>query len=93
LANASGGHYFVIHIDVYQGKNSENAFNPREIWDLPTTQKAIMYSIIATKLGADLNGYQELYMDNIYSAPELFLMLKLKYKLLACGTIRTNHKG
>ncbi len=32
-------------------------------------------------------------MDNRYSAPELFVMLKLKYKILACGTIRTNRKG
>ncbi len=77
LANASEGHNFIIHIDVYQGKNSENVFIPRDIWDLPTTQKAVVNSIIATNLGNDPNGYRELYMDNRYSAPELFVMLKL----------------
>ncbi len=37
LANVSGGHNFIFHIDVYQCKNSENIFIPQEIWDLPTT--------------------------------------------------------
>ncbi len=31
-------------------------------------------------------------MDNWYSAPELFAMLKTKYKILACGTNCTNRK-
>ncbi len=30
LANASEGHNFIIHIDVYQGKNSENVFIPEK---------------------------------------------------------------
>ncbi len=93
MANSSSRHNFIIHVNVYQGKNSENAFIPRELWDLPTAQKAVMNSIIATKLGNDPNGYQELYMDKIYSAPELFVMLKPKNKMLDHGTIRTNHKG
>ncbi len=42
LANESEGHNFIIHIDVYQGKSSENNFIPREIWDLLATQKAIV---------------------------------------------------
>ncbi len=50
-----------------------------------------MNSIIATQLGDDLNGYKELYMDNRYNAPDLFAIL-LKYKLLACATIRTSRK-
>ncbi len=32
-------------------------------------------------------------MDNHYSAPELFVILKAKYKILACGTIKTHRKG
>ncbi len=51
-----------------------------------------MNSIIAAKLGDDANEYRELYMDNRYSAPELFVMLKLKYIILVCHTIRTNHE-
>ncbi len=57
MANASGGHNFIIHIDVYQGKNTKNAFIPREIRDLPTTEKTIVNSIITTNLGDDPNGY------------------------------------
>ncbi len=77
-------------MNVYQGKNSENVFIPREIWDLLTTQKVVVNSIIETQLGNDPNGYQALYMDNRYSKKELFVKLKQKYKVLACGTIETN---
>ena len=31
-------------------------------------------------------------MDNRYSAPDMLIMLKLKYKTLAYGTTRTNRK-
>ncbi len=42
----------------------------------------------------DPNGFHELYnMDNCYSAPELFVMLKIKYTIIACGTVRTNRRG
>lgn len=63
LANASGGHNFIIHIDVYQSKTSENVLIQREKWDFPTTQKAIMTSIIATQLGDNPNAYWELTVD------------------------------
>ncbi len=36
---------------------------------------------------------KQLYMDNHYSAPELFVMLKKKYKILACCTVRINRTG
>jgi hypothetical protein len=35
----------------------------------------------------------EIYMDNRYSAPELFVMLQEQYQIVACGTIRSNRKG
>lgn len=70
LANASSGHNVIIQMDVYYGKNSKNVFIPREIWDIPTTQKAVVKSIIGTELDNNPNGYCKLCMDNRYSAPE-----------------------
>ncbi len=61
--------------------------------NLPTTQKAVVNSIIAKQLGDNPYGYCKLYTENRYSAPEIFVMLKLKYKILAYGTIRPNKKG
>ncbi len=55
--------------------------------------KAIVNEIYSTRLYTDANGFCKLYMDNHYSAPELFAMLKTKYKILACGTVWTNRRG
>ena len=38
------------------------------------------------------NKFHNLYMDNFYCDPHLFLELKTK-KVLACGTVRPNRKG
>lgn len=42
-----------------------------------------------------LNGlnYLELYTDNYYTSPELYLHLYNEYGINACGTIRTNRRG
>ncbi len=93
LANANSGNNFVYHLDVYQGKNQTNAFIAQEAWNLPTTQKAVVNAIISSDLANDTDGYRELYMDNRYSSPSLFILLREKYGLLSCGTIRSNRKG
>lgn len=36
---------------------------------------------------------RELYMDNRYSAPHLFVLLCEKYMIIACGTVKLNPKG
>ncbi len=40
------------------------------------TQKAVVNAIVSIGLYKDPFGFCELYMDNHYSAPELFVMLK-----------------
>ena len=44
-----------------------------------------------------LQGYQNLghtvFLDNFYSSPDLFLLLKEKFGVGACGTVRTNRKN
>ncbi len=61
LANASSGHNFINHIDVYQGRNEQNIGIPEDLWKL-TTQKVVV------KLYTDPNGFCELCMDISYSA-------------------------
>ncbi len=57
-----------------------------DLWKFPTTQKADVNAIVSTRLYTDPDRFCESYMDNHYSALELFIMLKTKYKILACGT-------
>ncbi len=90
LANAASGHNFIFHIDVYQKK--QNIGIAEDLWNLPMTKKVVMNAIVSTGLCMDPNGFHELYMNNCYSAPELFVMLKAKYKTLTCGTVWTNRK-
>ncbi len=88
LANASSGHNSLITLMSIRKKGMAE-----DLWNLPMTQKAVMNAIVSTGLFTDQNGFCELNMDNCYSAPELFVILKTKYKILACGTVRTNWRG
>ncbi len=93
LANASCRHNFIYHSHAYQGKKGQNIGIAKDLWNLPTTQKAVVNAIVSTGIYTDPNGFCELYMDNFYSAVELFFMLKTRYKILACGTVRANRRG
>ena len=64
-----------------------------EAWTLPTTQKAVVNVVVSSGISTDPDGMHEIYMDNCYTVPELFIMLQEKYQILACGTIRSNRKG
>jgi hypothetical protein len=93
MVNATSGMNFIYHLDVYQGKNATNAFIAEEAHDLPTTQKAVVNAIVLSGIANDTDGMREIYMDNRYSAPSLFVLLREKYSILACGTVRSNRTG
>lgn len=47
--------FYPSHCDAYQGNNAKNINIPEEVNNLPTTQKAVVSSIIQQKLGKDPN--------------------------------------
>ncbi len=49
--------------------------------------KVVVNAKVSTGLYPDSNGFCKLFMDNHYSASELFVMVKTKYKILAYGTV------
>ncbi len=52
-----------------------------------------MNAIFSTRLYTDPDGFCKLYIDICYSVPKFFVMLKTKYKILACGAFWTNREG
>ncbi len=74
-------------------EKSSKHFNFQRSLESPNNIKAVANAIVPTRLYIDINGFKELYMNNQYSAPDLFVILKTKYMTLACSTICTNRKG
>ena len=91
LINASSGIYFIM----YLGKNATNAFIVAEVHNLLTMQKTVINAIVSSKIANEWNSIGEIYMDNRYSVPILFLfvLLQEKYNSIACGTVKTNCIG
>jgi len=77
MVNATSGMNFIYHLDVYQGKNATNAFIAEEAHNLPTTQKAVVNAIVLSGIAND--SMREIYMDNHFSALELFVLCYEKY--------------
>ena len=88
LANNNNGKFFIMHLDVYQGKNASNIGIPPEIRTMPTFQKAVVNSIIQSRIGNDPDGKRMLFMDNRYSSASLFILLREQYDILCAGTKR-----
>ena len=73
LVNALSGMNFIYHLDVYQGKYATNAFIMAEAYNLLTKQKAVINAIVKSGIANEPNGMREIYMDNKYSVPTLFV--------------------
>eukprot|EP00957_Ditylum_brightwellii_P091677 6980906-Ditylum_brightwellii.AAC.1 len=91
LANAE--HYFIYHLDCYQGKNRANIDIDPTIKRLPTTQKDVANAILISDIANDPNGCKLLYMDNCYAAPQLFAIMVTTWNIRVVGICKSNRKG
>ncbi|CAB9512517.1 unknown protein [Seminavis robusta] len=83
--------YAILHLDVYQGRNSKNIGIDESIHDLATTQKAVMNAVMSTF--GDGQGARHIAMDNRYMCPELAVLLLTKCGCYSTGTCRRRRKG
>ena len=93
MANATKKKYFILHADIYQGRNAANIDIPSSIRKLPTTQKAVVNAVIKCNLSMDPDGMRCLFMDNRYQCAELAILLRDSHQVLSCGTTRRNRNG
>jgi Transposase IS4 len=85
--------YQILHIDVYQGKNSNNVGIHKELIDLPTTQKAVANAAYSLGLDKKVDGARHIAMDNRYQCPELAVFMRERCNIYTTGTCRVNRKG
>ena len=90
---ADAKHYFIYHLDVYQGKNKANIDIDPTLHNLPTTQKAVANAIVKSGIANDINGSRHIFMDNRYAAPQLFALMQTNYNVRGVGTCKANRKG
>ena len=86
-------HYFIYHLDVYQGKNKANIDIHPSVRQLPTTQKAVANAILKSQIDNDKDGCRYLFMDNRYAAPQLLALMLTNNNIRAVGTWKANHVG
>lgn len=85
LIYATNGKNFIYHTEVYQGKRSNNVHIVEEAWSLPTSQKSVANAVVRSGISNVLFGEPELYMDNCYIIPDLFVLLRGKYHSYAAA--------
>ena len=91
LADAS--HYFIYHLDVYQGKNLANIDIDPLVRHLPTTQKAVANAILKSQINNDKDGCRYIMMDNRYAAPQLLAIMLTNYNIRGVGTCKASRTG
>jgi hypothetical protein len=91
---ADSSTYAILHMDVYQGRNSANVNIDSRCLNLPTTMKAVVNACFQTNLVQKTeDGYRTISMDNRYQCPELAVLMMKRFKILSTGTCRRNRKG
>ena len=90
---ADSQHYFIYHLDVYQGKNVANIDIHKDARNLPTTQKAVANAILKSNIDNDTDGVRYIFMDNRYAAPQLFALMTTEWNIRGVGTCTAKRKG
>ena len=86
-------YYFIYHLDVYQGKISNNIDVHKDSRKLPTTQRAVANTILKSEIVNDPNGSRHLFMDYQYCAPQLMALILTNWNLRGVGRCKANRKG
>ena len=68
-------HYFIFHLDVWQGKNKANIDVGPTLYRLPTTQKVVANAIVESQIANDKDGSRHMFMDDRHAAPQLFSIM------------------
>ena len=87
---ADSKHYFIYHLDVYQGRNKANIHINYLVKDLPTTQKAVANAILKSGINNDVDGCRYIFMDNRYAAPQLLAMMATTWNIRGVGICKAN---
>jgi len=87
-------HYFIYHMDVYQGKNDHNCYIDKRAAELPTTQKAVVNALYKTGLDVwSPFGYRHMATDNRYGCCELAAICRDYFRIYMSCTARQKRKG
>ena len=90
---ADSTHYFVRHIDVYQGNNAGSIDINARAANPPTTIKAVVIVIITIGVGNDHDGARKMFLDHSYACPKILAILEDGLNVITGGTCRKNNKG
>lgn len=90
---SSAKKYNILHLDVYQGKNSNNVGISNELQCFPVTQKAVLNALHQLNLHMETDGFRFVATDNQYACPELAVACRERFNCYLSGTCRTNRVG
>ena len=68
-------HYFIRHIYVYQVNNPGNIYIDARADNLPKKIKSFLNGIINACMSNDHNGARKLFLDHLFSCPEIHTIL------------------
>ena len=85
--------YYILHLDVYQGKNESNIGISSQLVDLPTTQKAVANACYRLGFHHENQGMRHLSIDNRYQCPQLAVLLRERFNCYSTGTCRAKRIG
>lgn len=73
--------------------NKANINIHRNTKNLPTTEKAVTNAILKSQIDNDTDACQYIFMDNRYTAPQLFALMTTEWNLRGVGICKANRKG
>ena len=85
--------YFILHLDVHQGRNKFNIDISITPHRLPITQKVVGNDVVKSTLANEKYGSRHFCVDNRHAAPQLFLIMLTNYNFRASGTGKANRVG